>query len=634
MNWLGIRARVILIAVVPVLFVTAVLLTVSLAERLEATERDLVDRGRSMANQLAVGSEYGLFAGNIDFLDNALAGVLREPVVVGGIIRDADGRAVVSGGELSARSDIRPPPAVAVTVERRANRILVIQHVRQGAGAVDDLFALDDKNQASRLLGVVELQLSLDALREERRQIINAGLQVAAMALSLAILLALWVGRSVTVPLRRISAAVARIGAGDLSARVPPPEPAGDMGRLASGVNAMATQLALSRADLQLQIDLATRELADKKNEAERANEAKTRFLAAASHDLRQPLHALSLFIDQLLRCRLTGEAGHLSMRIAESADVLGTLLNALLDISRLDAGALVPQPRRCALQPVLDRIALDFGGTAAQKGLQLCIRPTDVWVETDPTLAERILMNLVGNALRYTASGTVLVAARKRANRVRIEVRDSGPGIPAEAQQLIFSEFVQLSNPERDHRKGLGLGLSIVRRMCALLSHPMGLRSVPGRGSVFWIEMPRVAAQLPAERNGGRVSDGKPAQRVLIIDDEVISGGGLVDLLADWGYEALRVSSGDEALQVLFDEEFLPAAVICNQRLLSGESGQAAVARVRERLGDRLPAIMLTAEDDPRVVNAAAGEHFLFLGKPLRPAKLRAALNGLFRED
>lgn len=634
MKWADLRVRVLLLATLPVLLTTLLLVAVSVRDRLQDVEDGLVERGRSLASQLAVASEYGLFSGNIDALDALLAGALREPGVVGGLIRDADGHVVVSGGELSAHREVIPPGETSFVLERQQHRLVITQQVLRQGVPFNDLFNLDDEAARTEILGALQLHLSYDQVREARREIVIKGLALGLVVLILAIAFAVRIGRGITQPIRTVSEAVERIGGGDFAARVAYASLAGDLRRLSEGVNSMAGRLDASQSDLRRQVELATRELAIKKEEAERSNEAKTRFLAAASHDLRQPIHALSMFVDQLSRQDIEGEVAHLAQRIAESTDVLSRLLNALLDVSRLDAGALVPQLRRCALQPILEHIQIEFSAVAAERGLRLRLRPTTAWVETDPMMLERVIMNLVSNAVRYTDQGSVVVAVRARRETVRIEVRDSGRGIPVEAQQLVFSEFVQLGNPERDHRKGLGLGLSIVRRMCALLKHPLEMRSAAGRGSVFAVTVPRVsppAVALPAGLSAAPETRAA-GRRVLLIDDEHDAVDANDALLAGWDYQVQRADSASAALAALA-AGFEPDAVVGRQRILSPDGGEDLLAELRARVGARLPAIMLSSEGDPRVVNASHSENVAYLTLPVRPAKFRAALQGLLGE-
>jgi two-component system, sensor histidine kinase len=286
--------------------------------------------------------------------------------------------------------------------------------------------------------------------------------------------------------------------------------PTGEVGALATGVNDMAEALQAHRGELEKRIREATADLAAKKDMAERANQAKSRFFAAASHDLRQPLHALSLFVAALKARNQQPETQTLIDNIEASTAAMELLFNALLDISRLDAGAIEAHPVHFPLHKLLLDLEQQFGALAADKQLRLRFRPCDVTLYSDPLLIERILVNLIANAIRYTDDGGVLVACRRRGRMVRISVIDTGRGIPPDQQESVFQEFVQLHNPARDRSKGLGLGLAIVSRLGRLLGHRVDLRSRPGHGSMFSIDVPLRRRQAdPAGRAGQRARTG-----------------------------------------------------------------------------------------------------------------------------
>jgi signal transduction histidine kinase len=244
------------------------------------------------------------------------------------------------------------------------------------------------------------------------------------------------------------------------------------------------------RKKLEERIEQATADLLHEKDLAERANTAKSRFLAAASHDLRQPLHALSLFSADLQRQVRSGtaqELPRLAEQISASTSLLGELLDSLLDISRLDVAGIKPESRPTQLQPIFQRLADSFRRAAADRKMTLRFRPSAHWVETDPVMLERMIANLVSNALRYTPpGGRVLVAARRRGGQLAIEVRDNGIGIAQEHQAAIFAEFYQVGNAAREQNKGLGLGLSIVDRLAKALDIPVSLKSRQGEGTLF----------------------------------------------------------------------------------------------------------------------------------------------------
>ena len=369
----------------------------------------------------------------------------------------------------------------------------------------------------------------------------------------------------------------------------------------------------------------------ERTQELELANQAKSRFLAAASHDLRQPMHALGLFIAQLRDKVDTPETLKLVEQARSSVDALGALFDALLDISRLDAGALAPNVEDFALDPLLQRMAEDFGPSAAGKGVDLRVVPSRLVVRSDPALLERILLNLVANAVRYTSGGRVLLGCRRRGAIVRIEVWDTGCGIPEERQEEIFHEFSQLGNPERDRGKGLGLGLAIVQRMVTLLGHRIVLHSTPGRGSLFAVEVPRGEASrdVHAASTIGALTDHLAGAFIVAVDDDVLVQQGMRGLLHDWGCHVVVSPSATAALNELEDHDRLPDAIICDYRL-PGETGVRAIARLRAGIGDEVPAILISGDSGAEVVGDAADGGYPLLRKPVQPAKLRALLSQL----
>ncbi len=372
----------------------------------------------------------------------------------------------------------------------------------------------------------------------------------------------------------------------------------------------MTNELAASHEHLEERVQAATQELAGQKNAAERANAAKSRFLAAASHDLRQPLHALSLFASDLQRQVRTGntqDLPRLAEQIAASTNILGNLLDSLLDISRLDVAGIKPDCCPAPLQPIFARLAESFRRTASDSNLRLRFRPTQLWVETDPVMLERMIANLVANALRYTrAGGSVLIAARRRGEQVVIEVRDNGIGIAPEHQAAIFAEFYQVGNTAREHDKGLGLGLSIVDRLARALGISVALRSRPGQGTTFSLQVtgssPMLAAQAATKATplAGQV-------HCIGQSDDIQACAHLVE---NWDY-AVSTAEG-------IGPEPLPGNAVL---IVDGELAAAASAG----LAVGAPLIVLVARPDQPVPE---GANRLVL--PIRPARLRALLGQL----
>ncbi len=366
---------------------------------------------------------------------------------------------------------------------------------------------------------------------------------------------------------------------------------------------------------------------------AERANRAKSRFLAAASHDLRQPLQAARLFVAALRNRASDAASCEIVDRLDEAMASTENLLNALLDLSRLDAGALEPEIEDTPIGPLLRRLAASFRPQAEAKGVALRVVDSSAWVRSDPVLLENILRNLIANAVRYTPKGRILIGCRRRGDTLAIEVWDTGEGIAEEQHAAIFEEFRQLGAPERDHTRGLGLGLAIVDRMCRLLGHRVSLRSTPGRGSVFAVAVPRVAKAAPAAPAPRIETEaGFAGLPVLVVEDEPRQRASLALLLGDWGCRVEIAVDGEAALRSV-EAGFRPALVIADLHLPGDEDGVATVAALRRRLGRRLPALIVTGDTEPAALRAARRDRLTVLRKPVEARRLHAALSGAFAE-
>lgn len=359
----------------------------------------------------------------------------------------------------------------------------------------------------------------------------------------------------------------------------------------------------------------------------------KSRFLAAASHDLRQPMHALALFVGELREQVTTSQQKQLVGLIEESSAAMSGLLDSLLDISKLDAGLVTPYIRPVEMDFLLNRMEQEYVPLAAQNQVELIVRPSIAVVESDAILLERILLNLVGNAIRYTPSGgRVLLACRKRGRRLRVEVRDNGIGIPLDKQQDIFREFVQLANAERARNKGLGLGLSIVQRLCRLMECQLHVQSTPGKGSVFAIEIPLSETALPITPDTAH-GDHVPAvgkrevhsARVLVVEDDPLVLTSTQRLLSSWGHD-VHVATSMEQAQQLFPG-ISPDLLICDYRLPDGDGIQ--VIRAAETFyGRKLPSILVSGDTDPAVLKEVRAQGWHLLHKPMKPAKLQSLVS------
>ncbi|MEQ8357705.1 MAG: PAS-domain containing protein [Kiloniellaceae bacterium] len=368
---------------------------------------------------------------------------------------------------------------------------------------------------------------------------------------------------------------------------------------------------------------------------AEQANRAKTRFLAAASHDLRQPLHAIELFMGALEATVEGEEAKSIVADLREASNAAGRLLNALLDVSELESGRLEGRFTEFPVQQLLDRLVRVYCPQARERGLILKIVPSSQVIYSDPNLLERIVGNLLSNAVRYTPDGRVLVGCRKRGSKLRIEVWDTGLGIPEAEQGHIFEEFHQLDNQARERQRGLGLGLSIVRRLANVLGHEVSLRSVPGQGSVFAVEIDLIDKQAEVARKD-REPCGvklKADSTVLVIDDDRQVRKSMVRALKSWGCRVQAASDYDEAVEIVAAAAAEIDLIITDYRLPGAYSGVAAAGQLRVLCGRSVPALIVTADQGEAETLEIADHGFPSLRKPVDPEAFRTAVAGLLED-
>ncbi|HYQ90916.1 MAG TPA: NahK/ErcS family hybrid sensor histidine kinase/response regulator, partial [Candidatus Competibacteraceae bacterium] len=364
----------------------------------------------------------------------------------------------------------------------------------------------------------------------------------------------------------------------------------------------------------------------------EQANAAKTRFLATASHDLRQPIHALGLFFAALAEQVGNIETTPLLKQIEDSINTIDAMLNALLDISKLDAGVIHPKPGPVAVAGLFQRLETEYQPIARETGNALRMHPCQAVVQSDAAMLERVLRNLIANALRYTKNGRVLVATRRRGAKLRFEVHDTGPGIPADKLDDIFQEFYQLGNPERDRRQGLGLGLAIVKRVAALLGHDLTVRSRLGHGSCFMITVP-----LSQEPASSLLFPAMPVpglelwkHRVLVLDDDHAILAAMEGLLKRWGCQVSTAASLEEAQKKITANVLPPELLIVDYRLPGEVSGLDAAMALQTALGRCVPVLVITGDTAPDRLREAQASGYPLLHKPLQPAKLRSMMRHL----
>lgn len=372
---------------------------------------------------------------------------------------------------------------------------------------------------------------------------------------------------------------------------------------------------------LEQRVGERTALLESAKREAEHANDAKSRFLTAIGHDLMQPLHAAHLFTDTLSQ-QLGDPAQREAVRQVRGAlDSTTDLLTGLFDMSRLEAGGLVPQPREFPLAEVLEPLASEFRALAAERGLQFDCVPTAAWVRSDPQLLRRVLQNFLANAVRYTVHGGVLLGVRRAGDALRIEVHDTGPGIEPAQQAAIFEEF---RRGEGAAGQGLGLGLAIADRIAQLLEAPLTLRSRIGRGTVFALAVPRAATRAPAAAMGKK---GLAGTRVLIVDNEPAALQSLRALLEGWGCEVDAVADGEAAEAAMAAND--ASLWLFDYHLDGGDTGAALHARLARRFGAR-PALILSGDGSDAVRRAVQEAGLPLLSKPLKPLALKSVLDRL----
>lgn len=368
------------------------------------------------------------------------------------------------------------------------------------------------------------------------------------------------------------------------------------------------------------------------RDEAERANLAKSKFLAAVSHDLRQPAQAMALFVPLVAQALSNHPRQAVARHLEHALSGLTKMLDALLDVSRLDAGCVVPQPMQVSLHDVILPLAEEYALRASRQSLCVRVVPTSLRTVSDPVLLERILRNLIENALSYTQAGAVLIGCRRRGERLRLDVIDTGIGIDDEHLGQIFDEFFQVGNPERDRTKGLGLGLAIVQRLSRLLDHPVEVTSRPGRGTRFSLSLPAVIPGTSRpESPAVSVAAPDPSRRtVLVIDDEPLIRSGLTCILESWGYRVITAESGPEAEAALSIEGTEPHAVIADYRLRHGETGLDAIGLVTRKIGRPVPSLVLTGDTGTDTISTVRRAGFQLIHKPLSPGALHDAVADL----
>ena len=403
---------------------------------------------------------------------------------------------------------------------------------------------------------------------------------------------------------------------------------------LEAQVRRRTQELTATLADLEL----SNRELKQARDVAVDANRSKTRFLAAASHDVLQPLNAALLLMSSLETVQTNAEGRRLCRQVERSLGTMDSLLRTLLYMSRLDAGDVKPQWQSVSLDALFASLASDFEPTARQRGLELRVRASGLHVRSDPTMLRRLLQNIVTNALRYTERGGVLLVAGRRGGEVHVRVADTGIGIARDRFGDIFVEFDRCGSPaagdDEDVSAGFGLGLAIVERMVRTLGHEITLNSRLGHGSCFGLTMPYARTPAPRGERHPAYAFGEGVSatnlndaRILVIENDLVALQALEALLRQWGCRLRLASSTAEAVSAIADGAWLPDIIVADQHLDGKDRGTATVRMIRRKVDQELPAIIVTAAPSPALIRAVRRAGLELMAKPLKPAQLRALL-------
>lgn len=598
--------------------------------RLSALDAVFEAEGLSIVRQVAALSDLSLYAGDVPALQNVALAALHTGQATRVEISNSAGIYVTAG----------PTPGLT---QRSFSAPVLLREASQAAA-----FAPPGSTVAGeRPIGLVQAFRDTGPLSRARASALATSTGLALLALAAACLAVRHLARHISRPLARISRTVAALQAGHFDARCDvtgearTDRPHHELATLAQDVNRLAGHLQQHQQVSEARVREATAVALMRMTEAEQAALSRARFLAAASHDLRQPLHAMGLFIDGLLASASASQRPAMQ-RLQESTAFMSLLLDDLLEISRLDAQVLTPTLSEVRLAEVFDALAAQHAAQAAQDGVRLVWRDHGLRVRSDAALLQRVLGNLVNNAIRHVPlDGTVMVVARPREGGVRIEVRDNGVGIAPIHQSRIFEEFYQVSNTERDRRQGFGLGLAICARIAALLGTRIALRSALAHGSTFSIQLPRVnTTAAPPAGAAAEVGAAPPVcvagLHCLVVDDDPVILEGTRALLQQWGCTVQCSDSFADACARLSAPGTRLDVVLCDLQLAgsghadpadSTQGGLAVLAAAREKQPGAL-FVVISGAPPAEALQRLRQQGVLLLTKPVAPARLRALLS------
>ena len=620
-----IRTRAFMLGLLPTLLVAMVLTAFHVYSRLSDLETTMAQQGMAMARHLASSAEYGVLSGNTDALGKLLDQAMAEPGVASAAVIWPD-QARLARGEAIGRL----PLLHKASHWQSGKRAWFASPVQLSPLDESDTF-IEDSTSANAPLAWVAVSVDLHQKQALTQKLLLASLGITLLGLMLSILLIYQLALTGVQPILNIIATVKRISSGGFGTQMEVTARSPELRELQAMVNQMSESLRSYQQDMEAKVHAVTAELEHRKKEAEQANLAKSRFLAAASHDLRQPMHAISLYVESL-KPQMQGRAAEETLNKIERS-ILGTveLFNAILDVTKLDAGVVQPQLAPVRMRKFLLHLADEFAAEADSKGLSLRVRAPDVWVESDGILLERIFRNLLSNALFHTTRGGVLLSARRYQEHLRLQVWDTGSGIAPEHQPRIFEEFYQAGGQEAQTHHGLGLGLAIVRRLARLLGYPLQMNSRPGLGTVFSLDVPLLEnGPTDIEEAGGGGNCTLQGCAVVVDDDPAILSA-LGNLLQQWGMGVQLMST---LHQVAHELKAAPDVVLVDYQLLNGENGLMVAQEVHQRWGAQIPIVLITGDTRTETIQTLRKSGFTILHKPVRANQLRALLTVLLQNQ
>ena len=526
--------------------------------------------------------------------------------------------------------------------EENVHQCPVERDVIEGGGFHDGyLEVYSDINLNGLSIGSLFIKANTDALTQRLYSYAKLSALIILIVLAVVLILSARLQRYISQPILSLATMMVRVkDKNDYSLRVKKMSN-DEVGFLVDSFNGMLSTIEEAKARVE---DLIS-ELRQKKAKsdanalsAEQKSKAISEFFAGASHDLRQPLHAMGMFSDALKATELAPEQKDLINKLGQSIDNMSGLFSDLLDLSRLDAELPKANFQQVKIADLFEKVKMDFQVVADNKGLGLHVQQTDACVKSDPVMLERIVRNLVSNAIRYTPHGSVSMLIQESDDQIDIQVKDTGVGIPKEKQKLIFESYMQIEDQHGQFKSGLGLGLSIVKKLAYALKADIRLASSERKGSCFSICLPRchqksfVANLTGIDAVAHNESLQQPFKQLtfLVIDDEADILKAMSVMISQWGAKALCASSIDEALVLLDDQGITPAAIISDYFLSETETGLDAIQKVSEFLDEDVPAIMITGHTNEQDLKRFEQYQFPVLHKPLKPAQLRISISNL----